>query len=83
MTDRISTACDLCGQVDTHPKHHVYDPEVGRLESHHHDCAPDCTVCAASERLTGGKRGDELSAHVSTGKHAKALADALGSEIGG
>ena len=76
---RVETACDRCGGVDDHPKDHVWMADTNTLESHHHDCGAlvGCPTCVASETLTGGKRGDDLTAHVATDEHGDALANAV------
>lgn len=83
---RVEDSCTVCGQVDNHPKHHVFDAKATpQYDTHHLDCGAGqgCEVCTQSEGLSGGKRGDELIAHVdisttSGRKHAEAVAEALG-----
>lgn len=77
---RVDTYCDECRSVDSDPKHHVYDINDGRFESHHLDCGAvkGCGVCAESEGLTGGARYDELVKIVASPKHGDALAGVLG-----
>lgn len=68
------TACDQCGQVDDHPKVHVFDGGTW-----HHDCTPHSVkqqiltgvhgvaaevTGAVFDACEGGLRGDDLREHI-------------------
>lgn len=70
MAQHALSRCDQCGQVDDHPKAHF---NTG--ETFHHDCLPydkraevleagGELAQAVLEACEGGKKGDELRAHI-------------------
>ncbi len=65
--DRPERSCDVCGQVDDHPRH--VQQLRGRAVARHLDCCAvqGCDVCAATEKVTKGKRGSELLAVIQAG----------------
>lgn len=58
--------CNQCGGYDTDPRH--VQQLGGRTVMAHMDCcaAAGCPTCAATETENGGRRGDELTAHLNT-----------------
>lgn len=69
VDSRVGQYCDTCGQVDTHPRHHVSDP--ARVNAHHFDCGrdagcPDC-VEALANAPKNARHGDALVAHLTKG----------------
>lgn len=60
MADRPLRFCDVCKQVDDHPRH------VQTGKTLHMDCcaAEGCGTCAGTEVLYGGRRGQELIDHL-------------------
>ena len=60
MGDRPIRPCDVCGQYDDHPRH------VQKGMIRHLDCcaASGCPVCAETETVTEGRRGQDLIDHL-------------------
>lgn len=60
--------CDVCTQVDDHPRH-VQSQKGGAPLVRHLDCcaAQGCEVCQTTEAVTGGARGKKLLEKIQSG----------------
>ena len=65
MGDRPMRPCDVCGQIDDHPRH-VQRTSPTTLQIRHLDCcaAAGCETCVETEAATEGRRGQELIDHL-------------------
>lgn len=54
--------CDVCRQIDDHPRHVQGDGSGGVVKIRHLDCcaAEGCETCQGTEIETEGRRGQEL-----------------------
>lgn len=64
MADRPQRFCDVCKQVDDHPRH--VNPPNAPGSTRHLDCCAEagCEVCQATEEEYGRRRGQELIDHL-------------------
>lgn len=67
VDSRIGQFCDLCQQVDDHPRHHIASPSS--VTSAHFDCcaANGCESCAQTLTDSDNAHGAELIAHLTKG----------------
>lgn len=65
-------SCDVCGQVDDHPRHILQTLDGGTVTIRHMDCcaANGCEVCQATEEANGALRGQELIDHLAAERAA-------------
>lgn len=65
MSDRPLRLCDVCGQLDDHPRHVQNLGPRGTVIRHMDCCASrGCETCAETEKANGGKRGQKLIDHL-------------------
>jgi hypothetical protein len=65
MANPVRT-CLACGQTDDHPRHVVGLPD-GNDVNYHFDCCAivkGCETCTPTVDSAGGKKGDDLRAHI-------------------
>lgn len=66
MEERPQRFCDVCKQVDDHPRHvQPLKPPAPQIIRHFDCCAAQgCEVCIETEQQTGGLRGQALIDHL-------------------
>jgi hypothetical protein len=66
----VQRACIFCTLEDDHPKHEQIHPGMVSVYAHIDCCArvTHCPLCTKSVQGAEGKRGDDLRAHITSGK---------------
>ncbi len=56
VSHRIDQLCDECKVIDKTPRHTVYDPAKGQMQSYCFPCATDLGVYDYSETISAAKK---------------------------